>query len=448
MTGIDLNAIIVRADQTPGKASFQNFEELKEYLEKGLSVYQTTEYSADNLDQAEKDLKELRALKKKLSEKKKELEQAYCLPISEVSRQLDELIEMVKAPIDILNKQIKESKLRVKKIEIMNYAKQKSRILGEYADKVVNSPAFYNSKWEYDKWKPKDWKADVDRIIQNAEENIETIRATGGKAKSALLGFYFDKLSLEGADQFVRMVEADVSAPTGSDDSAFTADEGIRGYKILKISGTERQMRQLMIVLEMSELEVEELEDGMPKPMEEHAEADFDSFVAFDIEHTGTNGVAKGDGESEIIEIGAVKVADGKITEQFDMLANPGRKIIPRVARLTHITDEMVKNEPPVGEVIMRFKEFVGDSILVGHNIKSCDIPHIARAAKKAGIHFDNQFYDTVKLARQLREKNNWENVKLSTLAEYYGVEQKEVHRAWCDAKADAAVYMKMRKDI
>ena len=79
--------------------------------------------------------------------------------------------------------------------------------------------------------------------------------------------------------------------------------------------------------------------------MREKTDCDFDSFVAFDIEHTGTFGIDNGDAEAEIIEIGAVKVVDGNIVDRFDMLANPGRTIVPRIARLTHITDDML-SEP------------------------------------------------------------------------------------------------------
>ena len=98
---IDANEIIVRAEQTPGQVSFYNYEELKEYLEKGLSVYNTTEYTEENIDQAKADLKELNSIKKKLEVKKKELENAYSLPIEEVRKQLDELLGMVKEPMKI-----------------------------------------------------------------------------------------------------------------------------------------------------------------------------------------------------------------------------------------------------------------------------------------------------------------------------------------------------------
>ena len=441
---MNANEIVVLANQTPGRVAFHNFEELKKYMEHGLSVYKTTVYSCENLGQAEKDLKELKAIKKKLSDKKKELETAYSMPIEEVKCQLDELIAMVKEPMDLIDKMIKENAREAKEREIMEYARKQSAILGEYADRVVESAAFFNERWLNVTYKTKDWMTDIDRIVTDAADAFETIQSVGGKNKAALLGFYFDKLSLEGAEQFLQIVSEDVSDAeiTGAEDS-----DAVIGYKVLKIYGTERQMLQLMTQLDLSELEVEEIEDGMPRSMEEIEEPSFDSFVAFDIEHTGTNGIDKGDEPAEIIEIGAVKVVNGVVVGKFDMLANPGRKIVPRIARLTHITDDMVAEEPVVDEVIKKFREFVGDNILIGHNIKSCDIPHISRAARRAGVAFDNTYLDTKKLARRFKNKNGWEKITLSYLSEYYQIEQKEAHRAWCDAEANAYVYLKLRNE-
>ncbi len=444
MSSMDINEIVVRAEQTPGQVSFYNFKELKEYMDKGLSIYKTTSYSADNLEQAEQDLKDLKAIKKKLTDKKKELETAYSMPIEEVKKQLDELLDMVKEPMDIIDKVIKDNAKLVKEKEIMSYARQQAKALGEYADKVVGSGAFFNEKWLNATYKMKDWKSDIDKKIQDAADAFETIKSVGGKNKGALLGFYFDKLSLEGAEQFMEIVTADVNEEavgTVEDENA------VVGYKVLKIYGTERQILQLMTQLDISDMEYEELEDGMPKDMEELIKADFDSFVAFDIEHTGTYGINNGDAEAEIIEIGAVKVVNGQVVEKFDMLANPGRKIVPRIARLTHITDEMVEKEPAVDEVIKKFKEFVGDSILVGHNIKSCDIPHITRAAKRAGVNFDNSYLDTKKIANSLKEKKGWEKITLPYLSNYYQIQQTEAHRAWCDAEANAYVYLELMKE-
>jgi len=184
----------------------------------------------------------------------------------------------------------------------------------------------------------------------------------------------------------------------------------------------------------------------MPKAMEELTAPNFDRFVAFDIEHTGTFGAAHGDAEAEIIEIGAVKVVNGVVVDKFDELCNPGRKIVPRIARLTHITDDMVADKPSISEIIRKFKSFVGDDILIGHNIKGCDIPHITRAAKRAGISFDNAFLDTKPLAKKYKDICGWDNVKLTTLSEYFGITQSDAHRAWCDAEANAYVYLELQK--
>ena len=135
-----------------------------------------------------------------------------------------------------------------------------------------------------------------------------------------------------------------------------------------------------------------------------------------------------------------------KSKQQRDVASNPGRKIVPRIARLTHITDEMVEDKPSVDEVIKMFHEFVGDSILVGHNIKSSDLRYIIKAADKAGVHFDNPFLDTYVLAKQFKEEMRWEKLNLSYLSAFYGFEHQEVHRAWSDAEVNANIYFKLRE--
>ena len=184
----------------------------------------------------------------------------------------------------------------------------------------------------------------------------------------------------------------------------------------------------------------------MPKTFEELSKPSFDSFVAFDIETSGTFGVASGDGPSEITEIGAVRVVNGVITERFSELCNPGRKIVPRVARLTGISDEMVADKPSVNEIIKKFADFIGNDILVGHNIKHSDLGYISRAAKKAGVVIDNEFFDTYLYAKQFRETNAWENVRLEYLSKQLGIEQNSAHRAWCDAEANVGVYFKLKE--
>ena len=173
------------------------------------------------------------------------------------------------------------------------------------------------------------------------------------------------------------------------------------------------------------------------------------AFLIVDFEFTKyTKPVGRPNGFfPEIIEIGAVKFENGQLVDKFDMLCNPGRRITPIVERITHITNQMVEKEPSVTEVIQKFKEFAGDFTLVGHNIKGCDIPHVSRAANRAGIIFGNRFLDTKPLARKVNRSLGLENIKLTTLAAHYGIAQQSAHRAWCDAEANAYVYLKLRQE-
>ncbi len=435
---------------SPGIVTFSNFAEVKEKLKTGLKQYGAVPYSIERMDIAIADRDELKNIKKLLTDKKKEIEKAYNAPFEDVQKKLDELIELVKVPFKIADDFIKENDKLVKKREIMNYAKNKAVSLGDYAEKVLNSPAFFNERWLNATYRDKQWQRDVDEIISSAADNIQSIRVTAGSNTSALLAHYYQTLSMDGVKNFIRDID-EASAETESDatlcEPQTTEKQGVVGFKTLKIFGTQNQFLTLETQLDILGMDYEEIEDGMPKLMKETTVTDFDSFVAFDIEHSGTFGAANGDAESEIIEIGAVKFVNGQLVDKFDMLCNPGRKITPMVERLTHITNEMVANEPSVDEVIRVFKKFVGDYILVGHNIKGCDIPHISRAANKAGIVFDNLFLDTKPLAIKLNKTLGLKDVKLTTLSDYYGVTQEKAHRAWCDAEANAYVYLMIRED-
>ena len=256
MGNINVNEIIVRAEQVPGSAQFENFEELKGYLESGLSVYKTVDYTEAGIDAAKKDLEELKQIKKKLTDKKKELENAYSMPIEQVTKQLDELIELVKEPFNIVDNIVKEYEKDIKKKKIMEYAIEKASILGEYQMNVVNSKAFFNPKWENKTTSDKSWKADVDEIIQKAVDDITVINEIGQDNKAMLLGFYFDKLSLDGVKEFLNVATSEVNIEGSEED----ADDGEKGYKILKVSGTQKQLNQLIKYIEVLGIEVEEIE--------------------------------------------------------------------------------------------------------------------------------------------------------------------------------------------
>lgn len=439
-----MNKFELITTQQPGIVTFDNYELIKENLTRYVSEsFENVDYNIRGYEAAKADRDELKQTKDIITKTTKELKAAYSAPYVEIENKLNELAEILDGPYKKAKAFVDETEAVQKKEAVMKYAYEKAAELGEIGLKVVNSNAFFNEKWLNKTFTVKKYQDEIDSIIQTAAKDIHTIQTTGGDNTSIMMARYYETLSLDGVKSFVDSLE---SSEVDIDALALPSEKNAIGYKVLKITATEDQMAIIMDQLEMLGVEVEELEDGMPKTMEELTVPNFESFVVFDIETTGTNGAASGDGEAKITEIGAVRVVNGEVVEKFDELANPGRKIVPRIARLTHITDEMVADKPPVDEVIKMFHDFVGNSIVVGHNIKSSDLRYITKAADKAGVHFDNQFLDTYVLAKKYKEQMNWEKLNLSYLSSLYGFEHQEVHRAWSDAEVNAKIYFVLKE--
>ena len=111
-------------------------------------------------------------------------------------------------------------------------------------------------------------------------------------------------------------------------------------------------------------------------------------FTAIDTETTGLN--PKSD---RMIEVGAVKVRNGNITERFETLINPGRKLEERIINLTGITQESLKNAPAIEEVLPDLLAFIGDDVLLGHKILF-DFSFIKRAAVNHHLTFEKRGMD------------------------------------------------------
>lgn len=161
-----------------------------------------------------------------------------------------------------------------------------------------------------------------------------------------------------------------------------------------------------------------------------------DTYVVFDIE---TTGLSK---EKEMItEIGAVKVADGKIIDRFSTFVNPQRPISAEITKLTGITDDMVKDAPTIENVLPEFLKFCEDTVLVAHNA-SFDTGFIRIAAERAGLgELHHTIVDTLELTRALLPELN--KHKLDIVCEYLGVTLNGHHRAVNDAEATAEVFIK-----
>lgn len=164
-----------------------------------------------------------------------------------------------------------------------------------------------------------------------------------------------------------------------------------------------------------------------------------DSFVVFDLETTG-----KYIGYCEIVEIAAIKVIDDEVVDTFDTLVKPCESIPASATAVHGITNSMVADSPSIKECLPLFLDFIGDSILVGHNIDTYDLNIIYDYALKLFNHeLNNDFVDTYKLARKCI--CGIPNHRLTTIAEYYGVDNSNAHRALADCAMTLQCYLKMR---
>ncbi|MBE7721536.1 MAG: PolC-type DNA polymerase III [Lacrimispora celerecrescens] len=163
-----------------------------------------------------------------------------------------------------------------------------------------------------------------------------------------------------------------------------------------------------------------------------------DSYVVFDIETTGFSS-----SRNRIIEIGAVKVKNGVITDKFSTFVNPDVPIPFEIEQLTGINDNMVLPYPKIDEILPQFLDFCEDSVLVAHNA-SFDVSFIAYNAGRLNLPFQPTVIDTVALARLLLPNLN--RFKLDTVAKALSISLENHHRAVDDAGCTAEIFVKFVK--
>ena len=160
-----------------------------------------------------------------------------------------------------------------------------------------------------------------------------------------------------------------------------------------------------------------------------------DTYVVFDLETTGFH--AK---NNNIIEIGAVKVVGGQITERFSEFVNPKEPIPFRITELTSIRDEDVIDAEDITKILPRFMDFCKGAIMVAHNA-DFDMSFIKANCERLGLPCDFTYVDTVALARYLLPSLS--KFKLDNVAKAVGVSLEHHHRAVDDAGCTAEIYVK-----
>jgi len=163
-------------------------------------------------------------------------------------------------------------------------------------------------------------------------------------------------------------------------------------------------------------------------------------FVVFDTETTGLD-YRRG---HQIIEIAGQKMKDGKVIEEFVGLINPTIPVDDDAYRVHGISNLfLAENGKKASEVLPAFIEFIGDSIIVGHNIMNFDVPFLNNNLNNVGQpSLRNMLIDTLIMARKLLP--GLPNHKLGTVATHFNVDYAGAHRAMRDVEINRQVFLKM----
>ena len=162
------------------------------------------------------------------------------------------------------------------------------------------------------------------------------------------------------------------------------------------------------------------------------------TFVVLDVEAIVTRSRP-----ARVIELGAYRVHDGQITAEFQSLINPDAPLPRFITTLTGISDEMLQQAPGFSEIVRPWLDFAGDAVLVAHN-SDFDLPLLNREIERIfpGHRMGNPELCTVNLARRLLHNSGGHN--LDALAEHFGFEITDRHRAAGDAHATARVLINL----
>ncbi|MFD1417268.1 PolC-type DNA polymerase III [Companilactobacillus keshanensis] len=164
-------------------------------------------------------------------------------------------------------------------------------------------------------------------------------------------------------------------------------------------------------------------------------------YVIFDVETTGLSAVY-----DSIIELAATKMKDGEIIASFDEFINPGQELSEFTTNLTSITNDMVKNAPEEKIIIQKFIDFVGDDVLVGHNV-TFDIGFLNSALTRMDqARVSVPVIDTLEMSRTLHSE--YRNHKLDSLAKRYNIVLEHHHRANADAETTGYLMYKLFEEM
>ena len=164
-------------------------------------------------------------------------------------------------------------------------------------------------------------------------------------------------------------------------------------------------------------------------------------FVVFDLETTGLNTTPAMGAMDRIIELGAVKIRDGRIAEKLSTFVACPVRLSEEIVKITGITDDMLVGAPELSDVIADFYKFTAGCSLVAHNM-GFDYKFISYYGGEEGYRFDQKQYDTLVMSQKLLRLSHH---RLNDVADFFGFTFNH-HRAFDDAFVTAKIFIELVK--
>lgn len=164
-------------------------------------------------------------------------------------------------------------------------------------------------------------------------------------------------------------------------------------------------------------------------------------FVVIDLETTGLSPEW-----DEIIEVAALRIQDGEIIASYQSLVKPNEEIDEFITELTGITVEMLSEAPSVEEVLPAFRDFIGDDLVVGHNV-SFDVGFIYDNFEKyLGVPFSNNYIDTMRISRKAMPE--LAHHRLKDMVNIFNIVTEGQHRALADCHSTYSCFFALLSHI
>ncbi|MGL5647160.1 MAG: PolC-type DNA polymerase III [Clostridium sp.] len=261
-------------------------------------------------------------------------------------------------------------------------------------------------------------------------------RMDGASEKRVELHLHTAMSTMDGMTSVGKLVER--AAKWGHKAIAITDHGGVQSFPDAQSAAKKNKIKVLYGV------EGYLVDDGVPVVLDERGQDLNSEYVIFDLETTGFS--PKND---KIIEIGAVKIKNGKIIDRFSEFVYPERNIPYKITELTGITDTMVEGAKTIEEILPDFLEFCKGNVLVAHNA-AFDTSFIKHNCRLQNLKYDFTVLDTVPLSRFLYPE--LKKVKLNIVAKHLGISLENHHRAVDDAKATCDIllicFKKMEEEL